>query len=196
MLSCSAATAATNLGFQEILDMHSPLEPSIGWNKLHYTIAVDGTRHSSFRAYLPPTFVNSMKHRLHICTRGVAGKLAFSRQPDARLRADSVEVLSVDGRHHRIIKARREIILSCGALGTPKVLLLRFVGLNLNLPRQTQYPSCSGVGPKEHLEAMGIEVVRHSPGVGAHLVSGRRQISSRVFTIGSTARSYPRHDHL
>ncbi|KAF8217223.1 GMC oxidoreductase-domain-containing protein [Mycena galopus ATCC 62051] len=145
------AKAADRLGFQQILDMHSPLEPSIGWNKLQYTIAADGSRHSSFRAYLPQSFVTSVKHLLHISTQAVAAKLTFSSLRDGRLRADSVEVLSVDGRHRRIVKARREIILACGALGTPKVLLL------------------SGIGPKHHLEEMGIEVIRHTPGVSAHL---------------------------
>ncbi|KAJ7205277.1 hypothetical protein GGX14DRAFT_368194 [Mycena pura] len=147
------AKAASHLGFQKILDMHSPLEPSIGWNKLQYTIAADGSRHSSFRAYLPQSFATSMKHRLHISTRAVAAKLAFSSLTDGRLRADSVEVISIDGRDHRRVKARREIILACGALGTPKVLLL------------------SGVGPKDHLKNMGIEVVRHTPGVGANLAN-------------------------
>ncbi|KAF8176881.1 GMC oxidoreductase-domain-containing protein, partial [Mycena galopus ATCC 62051] len=148
--SKQAARAANDLGFTPILDMHSPLQPSIGWNKMQYTVGVNGSRQSSFRSYLPKTFVNSVRN-LHICTRTVAAKLAFSRQTDGRLRADSVQIQSTDGHHVRVIKARREIIVACGAFETPKVLLL------------------SGLGPKEHLEKMGLEVVRHAPGVGANL---------------------------
>ncbi|KAF7376886.1 FAD/NAD-P-binding domain-containing protein [Mycena sanguinolenta] len=149
---CSKATAkaASDLGFVPILDMHSPLQPSIGWNKMQFALGADGTRQSSFRSYLPRTFVNSVGN-LHICTRAVASKLTFSRQTNAELRADCVEVQSSDGRVVRVVKARREIVLTCGALQTPKILLL------------------SGIGPKEHLEQMGIETVRHMPGIGANL---------------------------
>ncbi|KAJ6574312.1 hypothetical protein B0H19DRAFT_1124170 [Mycena capillaripes] len=148
--SKEAAKAATDLGFSSILDMHSPLEPSIGWNKMQYALGADGTRQSSFRAYLPKAFANSTRN-LHICTRAVGSKLTFSRQTDGRLRTDSAEIQSTDGHHVRIVKARREVILACGAFESPKLLLL------------------SGVGPEEHLNQMGIEVVRHTPGVGANL---------------------------
>ncbi|KAJ7090820.1 GMC oxidoreductase-domain-containing protein [Mycena belliarum] len=146
-----AANAAGHLGFLPILDMHSPLEPSIGWNKMQFAVDANGSRQSSFRAYLPGSFVNSMTESLHVCTKAVAAKLELSRQKDGELRADSVEVHSVNGRHVRVVKARKEIILTSGALRTPQILML------------------SGIGPQEHLEKMGIEVVRHAPGVGAHL---------------------------
>ncbi|KAJ7225243.1 hypothetical protein B0H12DRAFT_1149397 [Mycena haematopus] len=143
--STVAAKAANDLGFLPILDMHSPLQPSIGWNKMQYALAADGTRQSSFRSYLPETFVNSAAN-LHICTLAVASKLTFSRQTDGRLRADSVEIQSTNGRFVCVVKARREIVLACGVFQTPKVLML------------------SGLGPEKHLEQMGIEVVRHMPG--------------------------------
>ncbi|KAJ7459456.1 hypothetical protein B0H11DRAFT_2316748 [Mycena galericulata] len=123
--SAKAAKAVNHLGFLPIFDMHSPLEPSIGWNKMQFTVDRDGTRQSAFRAYLPHSVAESMTSHLHICTRAVAGKLEFSKQSNGQLRAESIEVHSVDGRHVRIVKANREIVLSCGALGTPKLLLLR-----------------------------------------------------------------------
>ena len=66
-------------------------------------------------------------------------------------RAVGVEVARRDGTTERV-KARREVVLSCGAVNTP-LLLLR-----------------SGFGPKGDLEARGIAVVRDAPGVGAHLI--------------------------
>jgi choline dehydrogenase len=97
---------------------------------MQFAVDADGTRQSAFRAYLPKAIANDPAHRLHICTRAIAGKLEFSAQSSGHLRAESVEVHSVDGRHVRVIKARREIVLTSGALGTPKILLLRFVRLN------------------------------------------------------------------
>ena len=49
------------------------------------------------------------------------------------------------------IKARREVILSTGTIGSPQLLLL------------------SGIGEREHLENLGIPVIHHLPGVGYNL---------------------------
>ncbi len=49
------------------------------------------------------------------------------------------------------VHARAEVIVSGGAFGSPQLLM------------------CSGVGPADHLRAHGIEVVHHSPDVGANL---------------------------
>ena len=48
--------------------------------------------------------------------------------------------------------ARKEVILSGGAINTPQILLL------------------SGIGPRTHLEAMGIEMQLDRPGVGSDLM--------------------------
>jgi choline dehydrogenase-like flavoprotein len=47
--------------------------------------------------------------------------------------------------------ARQEIILSGGAFGSPKVLML------------------SGIGPAEHLQAHGIDVLVDAPEIGGNL---------------------------
>ena len=62
-------------------------------------------------------------------------------------RAVGVEYLE-DRRRPRTIRAEREVVLSGGAVNSPKILLL------------------SGIGPADELRAMGIDVVHDLPGVG------------------------------
>ena len=66
-------------------------------------------------------------------------------------RAVGVEVARRGGAVRRY-RARREVVVCCGAVNSP-LLLLR-----------------SGVGPKKDLERRGIPVVRDAPGVGQHLI--------------------------
>lgn len=51
----------------------------------------------------------------------------------------------------RTVRAEREVILASGAIGSPKLLMQ------------------SGIGPADHLKAVGVPVVHDLPGVGANL---------------------------
>jgi choline dehydrogenase len=91
---------------------------------------------------------------LTVLTGTLVTKLLF----DGR-RATGVEVLR-DGKAEHF-QAGSEVVLSLGAIQTPKVLMQ------------------SGIGDSEHLRSFGIGVVQHLPGVGANLqdrldVSGHR----------------------
>lgn len=56
-----------------------------------------------------------------------------------------------DGQSVRTVRANREVLLTSGAVGSPRLLLL------------------SGIGPADHLQEVGIEAVHDLPGVGENL---------------------------
>jgi choline dehydrogenase-like flavoprotein len=63
-------------------------------------------------------------------------------------RATGVWIRGTEG--PELIRARREVLLSAGAIGSPQLLML------------------SGIGPADHLREHGIEVATDSPHVGSH----------------------------
>ncbi|XP_018405628.1 PREDICTED: glucose dehydrogenase [FAD, quinone] [Cyphomyrmex costatus] len=91
-----------------------------------------GSRCSTAKAFLRP-----IKNRpnLHIAMHAQVLKVLFN----AEKRATGVEFLR-DGKQ-RIVRCRREVILSAGAINSPQLLML------------------SGIGPSEHLTEFGIPVI-------------------------------------
>jgi choline dehydrogenase len=66
-------------------------------------------------------------------------------------RATGVYVQRTGGVHD-LIEARREIVVACGSIDTPRLLLY------------------SGIGPRRDLEKLGIDSVHDLPGVGENLI--------------------------
>ncbi|TQS40919.1 GMC family oxidoreductase [Cryptosporangium phraense] len=104
----------------------------------------DGTRSSASHAYLHP--ILGARPNLTVVTDAWASKVLIR---DGR--ATGVEYLAADRVHRLTVDARREVVVSCGAIDTPKLLML------------------SGIGPAEHLREVGVDVLVDSPGVGANL---------------------------
>src|ERR1700722_13547175 len=100
--------------------------------------ARDGKRLSVFRTYVFPYMD---RPNLTVLTHALITKLTFKGK-----RATGVEI-AFDGKIQRIT-AGLEIVLSLGAIHTPKVLML------------------SGIGDEAELRELGIPVVQHLPGVG------------------------------
>ncbi len=101
----------------------------------------DGRRHSIFRAYVHPWLD---RPNLTVLTDTMVRRVVF----DGR-QAAGVEIVR-DGRI-QTIGARGEVILSLGAIHTPKVLMH------------------SGIGDRAELSRFSIPVVQHLPGVGQNL---------------------------
>ena len=98
----------------------------------------DGQRLSVFRSYTYPRMAQS---NLTVLTNALVARLTFDGK-----RATGIE-FGYEGKIHRI-GARCEVVLSLGAMHTPKVLML------------------SGIGDAAELRRLGIPLIQHLPGVG------------------------------
>jgi choline dehydrogenase-like flavoprotein len=101
----------------------------------------NGERFSAAKAYLTP---HLGRPNLEVLTGAQVLRVRFEGH-----RAVGVDVRI--GGAERALSARREVLLSAGALQSPQLLML------------------SGVGPGAHLQALGIPVLHDLPGVGRHL---------------------------
>jgi choline dehydrogenase-like flavoprotein len=111
-----------------------------GAGRYQYTVR-NGRRWSAADAYLHPARARA---NLTIATSAHAVGLV--------VKGGRVEgVRYVTGKQERVATASREVILAGGAIGSPQLLML------------------SGIGPAEHLRALGVEVVHDLPGVGENL---------------------------
>lgn len=108
----------------------------IGWFDMNKR---DNVRQSSSVAYLHPL---SKWRSLSINLNTQVIKVLIKNKK-------AIGVLTLDG---NIFYAKKEIIISCGAIDTPKLLLL------------------SGIGPKDHLKDIRIELIQDLPGVGNNLL--------------------------
>ncbi len=101
----------------------------------------DGLRCSAAVGYLKPA---RRRTNLHVRTKAVVTRVVLEGG-----RAVGVEV--VNRGRKELLRATREVILTAGAIGSPKLLML------------------SGVGPAHHLGALGVKVLHDLPGVGENL---------------------------
>lgn len=101
----------------------------------------EGRRHSLYRAYLHPWLD---RPNLTVLTEALVRRVVFRNG-----RAIGVDFLHKD--QSMTVGAHMEVVLSLGAIQTPKVLMH------------------SGVGDRAELARFGIPVVQHLPGVGRNL---------------------------
>jgi choline dehydrogenase len=129
--------AMRGLGFKRTDDFNGPT--SEGYGPRQGTI-LDGRRVSTATAYLRPA---SRRSNLSILTDTRALEILIENR-----RAVGVGVLSAS--RERRLAARREVIVSAGAILSPHLLML------------------SGIGDQDELRTAGITVKQHLPGVGAN----------------------------
>ena len=136
---CDAFIAACeSLGIPRNDDFNGPVQEGAGYFQL---TARNGFRCSTAAGYLRPV---KQRQNLNVVTRALTSKIVFEKR-----RATAVRYYV--GNELFEARARREVLLSAGAIGSPQILEL------------------SGIGPGDLLQKLGISVVRDLPGVGENL---------------------------
>ncbi|GGH24756.1 choline dehydrogenase [Cribrihabitans marinus] len=108
---------------------------------VYQTTTKNGKRCSAAVGYLRPAL---KRGNLSVRTGCLVNRIVVENG-----RAVGVEFADKSGRH--TARAESEVLLTSGAIGTPKLMML------------------SGLGPAAHLRAQGIDVVADLPGVGENL---------------------------
>ncbi len=111
-----------------------------GFGRMDMTVK-GGVRSSTSNAYLKPAM---SRPNLTVITHALTQRVLLEGKKAVGVEYKKGEKISQ-------VKARKEVILSAGAIGSPHILLL------------------SGIGPADHLKDVGIEVKHELPGVGENL---------------------------
>ena len=130
--------AASSVGIPTFENHNGRMMEGDGGASILDLIIRDGRRLSVFRTY---AFPYMDRPNLTVLTHALVTKLILERK-----RVTGVEI-AYDGKIQRI-NAGLEVIVSLGAINTPKVLML------------------SGIGDQAELQRLGIPLVQHLPGVG------------------------------
>ena len=130
--------AGRQAGYLETPDYNGQQQD--GFGAMHMTVK-EGRRWSTANAYLKPA---RGRPNLAVATGALTRRVVFEGR-----RAVGVEYER--GGERITARARREVVLSAGSVGSPMILQL------------------SGVGPAEVLKSAGVPVVHDLPGVGENL---------------------------
>ncbi len=155
---------------QGCMDFGMPHNPDFNSGKqegagLYQTTTRDGKRCSAAVAYLNPALARA---NLMVRTGVTVTRIIVEKG-----RAVAVEV--AEGHERKRIEASSEVILTAGAIGSPKLLLL------------------SGIGPAAHLRDVGVATVHDLSGVGQNL---HDHFSTDVIWVLNGAHSYDKYKSL
>jgi choline dehydrogenase-like flavoprotein len=134
--------AAVQAGYPRNDDFNGASQEGMGRYQVTHK---NGERWSVAKGYLTPYIQpGSARSNLQVITGAFTTKIIFEG-------TRAVGVAYIQGGQTKEVRATREVLLCAGAIQSPQLLM------------------ASGVGPADHLQPLGINVVHHSAGVGAHL---------------------------
>ncbi|KAI9794817.1 MAG: hypothetical protein M1816_002945 [Peltula sp. TS41687] len=144
-----------SLGYEVVPDLQD-LKHSNGFNRWPKWISPEGKRQDAAHRFIHPLLEDGSHPNLHVLTETKVVRVLFDDHkratgieyvPNPQFQAQYPLSKSIPG----TIRAKKLVVLSAGALGTPQIL------------------ERSGVGNKELLSRLDIPVVAHIPGVGQNL---------------------------
>jgi choline dehydrogenase-like flavoprotein len=150
------ASSVSN-GLAESADFNGEFQEGVG---IYQVTQRNGSRCSAAKGFLS----DAVKARLnlHIMTNIEVKRVTFDNT-----KATGIEVFS--NNTTQLLFAKKRVILSAGAIGSPQILMQ------------------SGIGNKEHLQSLGIKVKAHLPGVGQNL---QDHLDGTILFKTKTRRSY------
>lgn len=138
MMTRAFIQSCQEMGIPYNPDFNGPVQKGVGAYQVN---VVNGRRCSAAVGYLRPAM---SRPNLTVITGALVKRIVFEGT-----RAVGVEYST--GSSAMIARASSEVLVTSGAIGSPKLMML------------------SGVGPAAHLEAQGIDVIHDLPGVGENL---------------------------
>lgn len=138
--------AAAAVGYPEIEDL-AALDFNNGVQRGLRYISPDGKRQDTAYRYLHPKLKSDKYPNLHVIVDSQVKRVLFENKKACGIEYRPNPKVLPDATF-RTVKAKKLVIVSCGALGTPLVL------------------ERSGVGSAKILKKVGIEIVADVPGVG------------------------------
>jgi choline dehydrogenase-like flavoprotein len=132
--------AGQELGIPFNADFNGARQEGLGYYQL--------TQLNARRSSASIGFIEPVRHRPNLTIKLQSQALRVLVEGG---RATGVEVVSGSSRTPSVVRASREVIVSSGAIGSPKLLMQ------------------SGIGPADHLRSVGVDVVHDLAGVGSNL---------------------------
>ncbi|CAH0380755.1 unnamed protein product [Bemisia tabaci] len=146
--------AGREVGY-DIVDQSKPVP--IGFSYVMSTTK-DGARLSAAKAFLRPI---RKRQNMHVLKEARVTKVVIDP-----VTKSTVGVEFIRNRRRVMVRARKEVILAAGTLNSPQILML------------------SGIGPREHLDELGIDVIEDLP-VGYNL-QDHVSANGLVFLVNSS----------
>ncbi|MEO8166260.1 MAG: GMC oxidoreductase, partial [Betaproteobacteria bacterium] len=132
--------AGQELGIPFNPDFNGAHQEGLGYYQL--------TQSNARRSSTSVAYLNPIRERRNLTVRLGTQALRIVAEKG---RASGVEVAGAGSASPQLVRAEREVIVTSGAMGSPKLLMQ------------------SGIGPADHLRSIGVDVVHDLPGVGANL---------------------------
>jgi choline dehydrogenase-like flavoprotein len=150
--------AAVALGMEEKPDMQT-LNDNNAWARWRRYISPDGRRSDTAHAHLHPRLRDGKHPNLHVLVQNQVVRVLFDEtkracgveyraNPRFNNRNTTTPTPAAPQNSKHTVRARRLVVVSCGACGTPSVL------------------ERSGLGRADVLEKAGVPLVEDLPGVG------------------------------